>query len=249
MSEPLKTYDKYLTTTTTQKAFVLLYGSPACGKTTGALTFPNPLVVDFDNNLPVGTSRVIQFWKDEFVDKIIPRTNPKFPANRRDALLIVLADLARDLPAGHTIVIDSLTRIESTYNMQEEVEPKPRSIKSGEVDGHALFRKRLIYFDTLFTMLTGCAANVVFIAHQQADRNDKGEVVQQLRPALMGQMGEKLPGYFSCVLQACRKQDMTTKNVEYLWRIRPGVFEPARVPKPVTTDFIPQDYAKLLPLL
>ena len=29
----------------------------------------------------------------------------------------------------------------------------------------------------------------------------------------------------------------------------PRPFEPARVPKPVTMDFIPQSYAKLAPLL
>ncbi len=227
-----------------------LYGSPCTGKTTGARTFPNPYMVDFDNNLPIGTPNVIQMWDDAFVDKIVKRVVPQVP-NRRDALLIVLADLAHELPADTTIICDSLTRIESNFNMQEKYEPQPRSAKSGEIDGHAQFRNRLSYFDTLFTMLVGCAANVVFIAHQQQDRNSTGDVVGQIKPALMGQIGEKMPGYFPVVLQAVRQKNPDTKVLEpsYLWRLKPGAFEPARVPKAPCPEFIPQQYTELVKYL
>jgi len=239
----------YTSTTTAQRAFALIYGPPCTGKSTGARTFPGPIHIDFDNNLPAGTPNVIPMWDDAFVDKILPRTNPAYPANRRDALLRVIADISKEVTSQNTLIIDSLTRVETWYNAQEEIEPKPRSAKTGEVDGHALFRKRLIYFDTLLTTFTGCAANVVFIVHQQQDRNEKGDVVAQIRPSLMGQVGEKLPGFFPILLQAVRQTDPATKAVSYAWRVRPGPFEPARVPKPVTVDFIPQQYSKLAALL
>jgi len=235
---------KYLTTTTARKSMVLIYGPPVTGKTTGARTFPNPYIVDFDNNLPVGTPNVIPMWDDNFVDKIKPRM-VKEVANRRDVLLIVLADLAQTLPANTTIILDSLTRIETWYNAQEKFEPQPRG-KSGELDGHAQFRTRLNYFDCLFTMLVGCAANVVFIAHQQQDRSEKGDITGQIKPALMGQIGEKMPGYFPIVMQACRNKDKAVPTkLNYEWRVRPGNFEPARVPKTPAVDFIPQDYKEL----
>lgn len=235
---------KYLTTTTARKSMVLIYGPPITGKTTGARTFPAPYIVDFDNNLPVGTPNVIPMWDDNFVDKIRPRM-AKEVANRRDVLLVVLSDLAHTLPADTTIIIDSLTRIETWYNAQEKFEPQPRG-KSGELDGHAQFRARLNYFDCLFTMLVGCASNVVFIGHQQQERNDKGDIIGQIKPALMGQIGEKLPGYFPIVLQACRNKDAKVPGkLNYEWRIRPGNFEPARVPKPAALDYIPQDYKEL----
>ena len=247
MSDPI--VDKYLTTTVTRKSMALIYGPPITGKTTGARTFPNPYIVDFDNNLPPGTPNVIPMWDETFVDKVKPRIAKEVP-NRRDVLLIILADIASRLPKDSTIIVDSLTRVETTYNMQEKYEPQPRSPKTGELDGHAQFRTRLNYFDTLFTMLVSCPANVVFIVHQQQERSSTGDIIGQIKPSLMGQIGEKLPGYFPIVMQACRNKDKTTPDkLNYEWRVRPGPCEPARVPKPVTMDFIPQSYAKLAPLL
>ena len=251
---PQPLYTKYLTTTKEARTFALIYGPPVAGKSTGARTFPNPIHIDIDNNLPAGTPNVIPMWSDKFVDSVCARVpnapgNPVSPANRRDALLIVLADLAKTAPAGHTIILDSLTRVETHYNLQEEAEPKLRA-KSGEVDGHAMFRRRLTYFDTLCTMFTACAANVVFIVHQQQERNDKGEVIGALKPFLMGQIGEKLPGYFPVLLQALRQKNKTDPaKVDFVWRIRPGINEPARVPKPTTVDFIPQNYTELVKYL
>jgi hypothetical protein len=241
---------KYLRTTTTAKHTALIYGSPCTGKTTGATTFPDPYIVDFDNNLPSGTKNVIPMWNDGFVDSVVRRGNPTWPANRRDALLKIYADLAHDLTAGQTLITDSLTRIETWFSLQESIEPQPRSKKTGETDAFELFRKRLIYFDTLFTMLTSCAANVVFIAHQQQDRDASGAVSGQIKPALQGQIGEKLPGYFPIVLQAVRRTvPGTPPGVEFVWRIKPGLHEPARVPKPTAVDFIPQNYNELLKYL
>lgn len=237
----------YLTTTEAQKAFVLIYGPPVTGKTTGARTFPNPYIVDVDHNLPAGVPNVIPIWDEKVVDKIKPRVTPAI-ANRRDALLVVLADLSRELTANDTIIIDSLTRIETWFNAQEEAEPQPRG-KTGAPDGHAMFRKRLLFFDTLFTMLTSCPANVVFTVHQQQERNEKGDVTGQIKASLQGQIGEKMPGYFPIVLQAVRQVNQQTKAVEFVWRVRPGLYEAARVPKPVAVDFIPQDYKELVKLL
>lgn len=243
---------KYLTTTGPQKIFALIYGPPVSGKTTGARTFPNPVIIDIDHNLPEGVPNVIPLWDDAFVDKIKPRLNPTFPANRRDALLIILSDLARSLPADHTIIVDSLTRLETWFNTQESIEPKPRS-KQGAEDGFEMFRKRLTYFEALFTMFTNCASNVVMLVHQQQDRDDTGKVTGQIKPSLQGQIGEKMPGYFPIVMQAVRKTGAaapgTEPKVEFLWRIRPGIHEPARVPKPAAVDFIKQDYNELLKFL
>lgn len=240
----------YLTTTTARKTMALIYGPPITGKTTGARTFPNPHIIDFDNNLPPGTPNVVEMWNDEVVDKIKSR-KVKDVANRMDALLVVASDLGHALPENSTIIIDSLTRVESWVNIQEKYEPQPRSNKTGEIDGHAVWRARLNYFDTLFTTLVGCAANVIFISHQQQDRNEKGEIVGQIRPALMGQIGEKLPGYFQTVMQACRQKNPDTKILEpiYTWRLRPSVFETARVPKAPCPEFILQQYSELVKYL
>lgn len=238
---------KYLRTTKSEKAYVLIYGPPVSGKTTGARTFPNPYIVDFDGNLPPGTPNVIPMWDDAFVDSLKPRPNPNWPACRMDLLLILYTDLARNLPAGSTIITDSLTRIETWYNIEEAARP-PILSEKGKVDTRAMWGIRLKYFDTLFTTLTTCAANVVFISHQQSDRDEKGNVIQQLRPSLMGQIGEKLPGYFPTVLQAQRLPN-AKGGVDYVWATQPSIIAPARVPKPCTVPHIPQQYSELVKYL
>ena len=245
--------DKYLTKTESQRLFVMIYGGPVTGKTTGARTFPNPVVVDFENNLPSGTEQVIPMWNDAFVDKIEARKHPTHPANRRDVLIRhIVPDLTKCMPAGSTVVIDSLTRIETWYNLQEELEPPPLG-NNGKPDTNALFRRRLVFFDSLLTRFSGSACNVVMIVHSQFERDENREITRNIRPALMGQIGEKLPGYFPILLQAVRQHPLgkdnkpdTTKPLEYLWRVRSTQFEPARVPKPVAVDFIPQNCNELM---
>lgn len=237
--------DEYFQTTTTSRVFALIYGQPVTGKTTGARTFPDPHIIDFENNLPPDTHKVAPMWNDDFIDKIKPRSHPAYYANRRDALLIVSANLAKSMPAGSTLIIDSLTRIESWFDLQEAQEPKPLSEKTKQVDTNALFRTRLTYFSTLLNMFTTAKCNVVFIVHQQFERDENREVTKHVRPALMGQIGEKLPGYFPVLLQAVRQQATPKDPVKFNWRIMSSMFEPARVPKPTTVEFIPQSYTEL----
>lgn len=237
---------KYLHTTTQQKIFAMIYGDPVTGKTTGARTFPNPVVVDFDNNMAAGVANVIPMWDEKFVDKIKGRIVPGV-ANRRDALLVVLADLAREMPEGSTVIIDSLTRIEHWFNIQESNEPKPKG-RGGEDDTRQMFRKRLDYFLGLFCMFSAARCHAVFISHIQRSRDEDGDLTQQLKPALMGQIGDKMPGYFPTVLQALRQVDPAKKTEppKYVWRTKPSAFEIARTPKPTPAEFIPQSFAELV---
>lgn len=238
--------NKYMRTTTQQKVFAMIYGDPVTGKTSGARTFPNPVIVDFDNNLPAGVANVIPMWDEAFVDKIKPRLVPKV-ADRCRALELVLADLARTMPEGSTVIVDSLTRIEHWYNLQERHEPQPKA-KGNENDTRQMFRNRLDYFLGLFTAFTAAKCHVIFISHIQRARDDDGDLTQQLKPALMGQIGDKMPGFFPTVLQAVRQVDPANKAAppKYMWRVRPSTFEIARVPKPVEVDFIPQNYNELV---
>ena len=97
----MNSIEKYCVTTETRKSMVMLYGNPTCGKTTGALTFPKPYLINFDNNVPPGTINTIPMWDDNFVDKIKPRM-VKDVANRRDALLIILSSISVILETNFT---------------------------------------------------------------------------------------------------------------------------------------------------
>lgn len=226
---------------------ILLYGSPATGKTTAALTWPNPLVLNFDNNLRSGVAE-IPFWSAEFIDSIAKRTHPAHPPNRRDALRHILRSGKFD--ASQTVIVDSLTRVQSAYDMQENAEPPPLT-KSGQIDTLKLFRLRLAFFDEMLSLLGALPCTVICIAHQQFERDDDGNQSARVKPMLGGQAGDRLPAFFSMVLQTVVQQQEKTKEPMFMFRVRPSAYAPARVSinKPITTDFIPANYKALTELM
>src|SRR5437762_13522862 len=68
-----------------------LLGEPACGKTYSALTFPNPIVLDFDGGLTAYAGQdisVIPFYDPEWVTNYgFPRKDKTKQPNRKAALL------------------------------------------------------------------------------------------------------------------------------------------------------------------
>ena len=253
MTPPLGNIQEYCTTTETQRLFVLIYGHPVTGKSTGARTFPDPYIIDLENNLPGNTKNVVPLWNDAFVDKYKARKHKDFPADRRMLLVeTLIPQFARTLTGQQTLIIDSLTRLETWYNMQEDKEPKPLG-RDNKVDSNALWRNRLNYFQGLLTALSGSACNVVFTSHLQFERDEKREVTSFVRPALMGQIGEQLPGFFPICLQAVRDHiDLASGKLDpkapltYAWRIKASLTAPARVPKATDREFIKQDYNELM---
>ena len=78
--------------TTELQIRLLLQAPPFSGKTYAAMSFPNPVVLDFDQKLGAHSGRpdVLQvpFWSGEFCDKIVKRDGLKAPPNKKDALLV-----------------------------------------------------------------------------------------------------------------------------------------------------------------
>lgn len=236
-------YEKYLTTTTSNRICALLYGKACSGKTTGALTFPNPIVIDIDGNLPPGTKNVIPIHSDKFIDSVMPRQGRPY-SDRLGALTKISADLAYDLGPDHTIIIDSITRLEMHYTYQDKFTPilVKKGENAGEIDTRAMWYRRLDYFQGLLNRLVSCSANVVIISHIQMERDEKGNLTNGFRQVLMGQIGDQLPSLFPTCLYA-QSRPNKDGQIEFVWQIKTGKFqEPARVPKPTAESYIPQDY-------
>lgn len=176
-----------------------LQSPPFGGKTTAALTFPNPVVLSFDQKLGAHHHRSdvieVPFWDGFFVDKIVKRDGLQSPPNRKDALLKWLGTEAIKLTRDQTLVIDGSTGIQTSFHVQYNLNPV--ITKSGEIDGFAEWKFKAQYFGELVSMIKALKCHVVYICHESPDRDKKGELTGGVRPLLTGQFGDELASHFT----------------------------------------------------
>lgn len=176
-----------------------LQGMPGNGKTWSALTFPNPIVCDFDRGLGahVGRSDVheIPFYDGKFCDSIVRRDGITTPPNRRDAFKKWLMTEALKLTAEQTLVIDGSTGIQNAFEMQYNLNPVVT--KSGQIDDYAVWRQKVEYFGEIMESIRMLSCHVVYICHETPDRDKKGELNGLVRPLLTGQFADQLASHFT----------------------------------------------------
>lgn len=176
-----------------------IQGPGFSGKTTAALTFPNPIVASFDRKVTAHTYRTdvinVPFYDGEFCDKIVRRNGLQTPPNRRDALLKWLSTEGLKLTPSQTLLMDNSTGIEEAFHTQYWLSPVIS--KSGEVDSFAEWRQKVDFFGDLHSAFKALRCNVVYLTHEAPDRDKKGEINGKVRPLLTGQAGDKLIANFT----------------------------------------------------
>jgi hypothetical protein len=178
---------------------LLLQGPPFNGKTHAAMTFPNPVVLDFDQKLGAfaGRSDIIQvpFYDGEFCDKIVRRDGTQAPPNKKDALLKWLKVEGPKLERGQTLVLDSSTAIENAFHVQYSL--NPTLTKKGDIDGFAEWRQKNDYFGEMMGDLKALKCHVIYICHEQIERDDEGKATGRIRNLMSGAYGDKLASNFT----------------------------------------------------
>lgn len=174
------------------------------GKTWSALTFPNPIVLDFDNNLQAHVNRKdlkrVPFCEDEFVDGIVPRSmtggqKTKRP-NRRDALLKWLAAEGPKITDQQTLILDSWSRVQDGFDIQEDAVPTRNA--QGQVDSFAFWKHKIDFSRDVCELLGTLKCNVVVTFHEQFITDDQGKVLfNKIQPLMQGKFVNKLASYFS----------------------------------------------------
>jgi hypothetical protein len=176
-----------------------IQAAPFAGKTYSALTFPNPVIASFDRKANAHSHRTdvfnVPFYDGVFCDSVFKRNGLATPPNRRDALLKWLAGEALQIPCDHTLILDNSTGIEEAFHTQYWLNPVVS--KQGEVDSFAEWRQKVDFFGDLATAIKGLKCNVIYITHEQDDRDKKGDLNGGIRPLLTGQAGDKLAGNYT----------------------------------------------------
>lgn len=206
---------------------LLIQGYPGTGKSHSALTFPSPLVLDFDNNLQAYFNQdipTIPIWNSEYVIKTLgcPPTKPGAQPNRRDAALKFLRTEAIKLTENQTLIIDSWSRLQSAIDAQNEVEPK--ITKEGKIDDFHFWKQKLDYSREFMQLLCSVKCHVIVTVHEIAERDPKsGHLLDKVRPLQQGKFLAELASYFTYVFRAVTEEtkDNTGKVVgtKYLWQV------------------------------
>lgn len=214
-----------------------LQGASGTGKTYSALTFPNPVVANFDHNLNAHVGKditVIPFTDDAYVDSLIPkRTFPighaKSIANRRDAFMKWLKTEATKLEAGQTLIIDSWTTLQDSFDKQTDLEPVTTA--KGNIDEYAFWARKMDWSRDVLDSLKFLKCHVVVTFHEQYLTDENGKILlNKVAPMMQGKFVNKLGLYFTdwfrCINlipgdeHPLTKQKVTEKT--YLWQTNGG---------------------------
>lgn len=179
-----------------------LQGPPGTSKTWASTTFPNPAFISFDRGLVshVGRKDIVEipFYDPKFVDSIVKRDGYTQPPNRKEAITKFLEIEALKFSSEQTCVVDGSTGLQSSFHSWWETNKMSLGLsRSGEIDARKEWNLKLRFFDEIVTSLKALKCNVIYIAHEAPDRDDKGNLNGQVRPLLTGQFQDQLQSHFS----------------------------------------------------
>lgn len=224
-----------LTTAPDADKFVVCCGAAFSGKTTFALTFPNPIVLDFDRKIPKAGVKNIEFWNESLIRQLAPQANTQSRyVNRRDALQNWLIDNIGKY-TDHTGILDSLSNLETAFHQQTEF---VEGIKAN-VGGGQLFGRKMSYMCDIFALMKDVFGRVVINVHLAPivainPTTGTDQATGKFKPACSGSFAERIPTFATSILFLQRETttpDFSKPSVtKYLAYLRPTVsFEYAGV--------------------
>lgn len=204
-----------------------LMGASGTGKTWGALTFPNPVVIDIDGNLLAHKKRedlqVLPFNDYEWI-KSWYKYGGEIVYPVRDALEKWLKDTAPKLEKDQTLILDSWTTLQTEFDKQTVMEPS--RTKDGSIDEYAFWERKADYSERILSCLKTLKCHVVVTFHEQEPRADfNNKLLSKVEPLMQGRFVKKIGLFFTDFFQTfvTTEVDAATKqpiNPKYWWRTR-----------------------------
>lgn len=255
-----------LSTVTEQPTIRLgLQGPPCSGKTWSAVTFPKPIIADFDGGTTALRGRdvdVVPFYNQEYVIKTFKVAVKKFDiegipttvVNRRDAFRKWLDSDATKLGPERTLIVDSWTSLMNAFDLATEAEPAYTD--KGVIDSYAFWRRKIMWSTDVIEQLKGLSCNVVVNFHEiQARDKATGILLDKVQPLMEGKFVAELKVHFTDFyrMHAISKVKLDGKPAEvngaalavdgWYWQVKSDAAFDAKCRVPSVKDkFVPAGY-------
>ena len=230
LEESLKQFDYAIPLNNTEPSPVrlLLQGTSGSGKTTSALTFPNLLIVDFDNKLGDHRHRadvqVLPFHSKSFIEKLLLKekleTNVMLGGQLNSAIMFSqwLKKNVETIPADMTLVVDSGNMLVTALDVMIEATDKKKD--DGEsVNKFASWGRKLTLLNELLTHIKKLKCKFIWIAHEAMSLDQDGNSSGKWNPLISGATKDNFPGNFTHRFRQTAEENKTTKEIEYWWQI------------------------------
>lgn len=214
-----------------------IQGEPNSGKTTAAISWPNPIVLNFDKKLRAGIPE-IPFWDNGWVHSFMKTQAPLY-ADRKTALIKWIRTAGTSIPADATIILDSFTMVDNTWTEfvsanKHAFYTKGDGGKEPEYNGRAMFYAKQDYLIELFALLRSMPCTVIVTFHETPARDNKGNLNNKLRPLVSGgSFKDQLEGNLGMMIRLetrAGKNYLKLKSDEHFDAMIP---ESYRIPKEV----------------
>lgn len=223
-----------------------IMGFPGSGKTTAALTFPNPIVLSYDSKEPKGCD-IIPFYNSEF-EKEMSNGLPLRYSGVRGALLKWLHEEAPKAPQGTTFILDSWTHMMNALDIWHNKMANIlfASKRTKEVDTFEIHADRLLFAQEVMKEIKSLPYTFVITFHEQVERDENGRPTGMLKPLMKGQFSDQIASYMSVFIR------QTIYNGTYVWEVvSTGNFHSILPPEFKKVDlingkYIPANYNELI---
>lgn len=222
-----------------------IQGYPGTGKTTSAITAPNPIILNLDNKLGAHVGKdipVVHIYKDSVYS--VPKEE------KYDAVIRWLNQEGTKLAPQQTLIIDSFSTWEDWFDV---VQGKVVHLTNGgKEDGFKFWNLKGAFLKEACDAIKGLSCNSITIFHETVMRDDTGERVIGIRPMIQGRYADKLPGQFTCWFAQLIKPkvDKAGKDIpnefDYVWQVRSDAkracFMTTPKQPPKETMFVPSNW-------
>lgn len=205
-----------------------LMGAPGSGKTTSALTFPNPRLLTKDNKQPPGTT-IIPFYDPAVERSLSDKQGQEISrSGPRSALInfLVRESTKRQGPQ-HTEVIDSWTAWMNDFETWSNLLARSSQIfhtkgskdKPGELDGFKIHAERLNMCVEIMAATRALTCNLVINIHEAIERNIDGIAVG-VRPLSKGQFADQFASHLTGFFRQVRLFDKENNKEHFVWQVK-----------------------------